>query len=43
MANTIAQHEESCVVFGMPQEAIRMDAVDRIMSLDELPRAILAA
>lgn len=42
-ANTIAQDEESCVVFGMPKEAIRMDAVDRIMSLDELPRAILAA
>lgn len=42
-ANTIAQDEESCVVFGMPKEAIRMDAVDRIMSLDDLPRAILAA
>ena len=42
-ANTIAQNEESCVVFGMPKEAIRMDAVDRIMSLDDLPRAILAA
>ena len=24
-ANTIAQDEESCVVFGMPKEAIRMD------------------
>jgi two-component system chemotaxis response regulator CheB len=42
-ANTIAQDEESCVVFGMPKEAIRMDAVDRILSLDELPRAILQA
>jgi two-component system, chemotaxis family, protein-glutamate methylesterase/glutaminase len=40
---TIAQDEASCVVFGMPKEAIRMDAVDRIMSLDELPRAILQA
>jgi two-component system, chemotaxis family, chemotaxis protein CheY len=30
-------------LFGMPKEAIRMDAVDRIMSLDELPRAILQA
>ena len=42
-ANTIAQDEESCVVFGMPKEAIRMDAVDRILSLNELPRAILQA
>jgi two-component system chemotaxis response regulator CheB len=42
-ADTIAQDEESCVVFGMPKEAIRMDAVDRILSLSELPRAILQA
>jgi two-component system, chemotaxis family, protein-glutamate methylesterase/glutaminase len=42
-ANTIAQDEQSCVVFGMPKEAIRMDAVDRILSLRELPRAILQA
>ena len=42
-ANTIAQDEESCVVFGMPKEAIRMEAVDRILSLDDLPRAILGA
>jgi two-component system chemotaxis response regulator CheB len=42
-AGTIAQDEESCVVFGMPKEAIRMDAVDRVMSLNDLPRAILHA
>ncbi len=42
-ASTIAQDEESCVVFGMPKEAIRMEAVDRIMSLDDLPKAILRA
>ncbi len=42
-ASTIAQDEESCVVFGMPKEAIRMDAVDRILSLEDLPRAILQA
>jgi two-component system chemotaxis response regulator CheB len=42
-AHTIAQDEQSCVVFGMPKEAIRMDAVDRILSLHELPRAILQA
>jgi two-component system, chemotaxis family, protein-glutamate methylesterase/glutaminase len=42
-AHTIAQDEQSCVVFGMPKEAIRMAAVDRILSLHELPRAILQA
>lgn len=42
-AATIAQDEASCVVFGMPKEAIRLDAVDRIMSLDKLPQAILQA
>jgi two-component system chemotaxis response regulator CheB len=42
-AHTIAQDEQSCVVFGMPKEAIRMEAVERIMPLEELPRAILQA
>jgi len=42
-ASTIAQDEESCVVFGMPKEAIRMEAVDRILCLDDLARAILQA
>jgi two-component system, chemotaxis family, protein-glutamate methylesterase/glutaminase len=42
-AHTIAQDEQTCVVFGMPKEAIRMEAVERIMPLDELPRAILQA
>jgi two-component system, chemotaxis family, protein-glutamate methylesterase/glutaminase len=40
-AGTIAQDEESCVVFGMPKEAIRLDAADRVLALDEFPRAIL--
>jgi two-component system chemotaxis response regulator CheB len=42
-AHTIAQDEHSCVVFGMPKEAIRMEAAERIMPLDDLPRAILQA
>jgi two-component system chemotaxis response regulator CheB len=42
-ASTIAQDEASCVVFGMPKEAIRMQAVERVMSLDELPEAMLRA
>ena len=30
-AQTIAQDEVSCVVFGMPKEAIKIGAVDRIL------------
>jgi two-component system, chemotaxis family, protein-glutamate methylesterase/glutaminase len=40
-SQTIAQDEASCVVFGMPKEAIRADAATRVLSLEELPRAIL--
>lgn len=40
-AQTIAQDEESCVVFGMPKEAIKLQAVDEILPLDRVPAAIL--
>jgi len=40
-ARTVAQDEASCVVFGMPKEAIRLDAAERIAALDELARIIL--
>jgi len=33
-AYTIAQDETSCVVFGMPREAIKMQAVDQILPLE---------
>jgi two-component system chemotaxis response regulator CheB len=33
---TIAEAEESCVVFGMPREAIRTGAVQRVLSLPEI-------
>ena len=42
-ASTIAQDEASCVVFGMPKEAIRLQAVVRVMPLEELSGAILRA
>lgn len=42
-ANTVAQDEASCVVYGMPREAIRLEAAARILSLDDLPSAILRA
>jgi two-component system, chemotaxis family, protein-glutamate methylesterase/glutaminase len=40
-AATLAQDEASCVVFGMPREAIARGAVDEIVGLDRLPAAIL--
>jgi len=40
-AVTIAQDEASCVVFGMPKEAIRRGGVDYIVPLDKIPEAIL--
>lgn len=42
-ARTIAQDEASCVVFGMPREAIRLEAAERVMPLDDLSQAILHA
>jgi two-component system chemotaxis response regulator CheB len=40
-ARTIAQNEETCVVFGMPKEAIKLQAVDDILPLEQIARAIL--
>ncbi len=40
-AVTIAQDEASCVVFGMPGEAVKLGAVERIVSLDHIAREIL--
>jgi two-component system chemotaxis response regulator CheB len=40
-AVTIAQNQESCVVFGMPKQAIGRGIVDRVVPLGGIPRAIL--
>jgi two-component system chemotaxis response regulator CheB len=39
-ARTLAQNEESCIVFGMPKEAIAMGGVDQIMDLSQMAQAI---
>lgn len=41
-ADTIAQDEASCVVFGMPREAIRLGAAARVLSLTGIIGAIKA-
>ncbi len=40
-AYTFAQDEKSCVVFGMPKEAIKMGAVDKIVPLDQCASALI--
>jgi len=40
-AKNIAQDEQSCVVFGMPKEAIAAGGVDHVVPLSGIPRKIL--
>lgn len=40
-AVTLAQDEESCIVFGMPKEAIRLGGVDQVLALEQIPAAVL--
>ena len=40
-AKTLAQDEASCVVFGMPKEAIKTGCVDKVVSLRNMPQGIL--
>ncbi len=40
-SHTIAQDESSCVVFGMPKEAIRMGAAREVVRLDRIPKRIV--
>ncbi len=41
-ARTLAQDEASCVVFGMPMEAIKSGAVDRVVPLERIADEIIS-
>ena len=41
-AFTFAQDEESCVVFGMPKEAIALGGVDEVLPLSKMAKAVLS-
>jgi two-component system chemotaxis response regulator CheB len=40
-AYTIAQDEATCVVFGMPQEAIKRGGIHKVLPLEEIAGAVL--
>jgi two-component system chemotaxis response regulator CheB len=40
-STTRAQDEESCVVFGMPKEAIACGAAEKVVPLNQIPREIM--
>ena len=40
-ARTVAQDEASCVVFGMPREAIALGAAEKVLPLDQIAYHIL--
>ena len=41
-AQTVAEDESTCIVFGMPKEAIKLGGVDKIVPLDKIPQEIIA-
>lgn len=42
-ARTLVQDEETCVVYGMPQAAIKLGAAEEVLPLQDMPQAILRA
>jgi len=42
-AYTLAQDEASCVVFGMPKEAVKIGAADEVVALEGITHSILQA
>ena len=41
-ALTLAQDEASCVIYGMPREAVKLGAADRILPLAAMAGAIMS-
>jgi two-component system chemotaxis response regulator CheB len=41
-AETIAQDEATCVVYGMPREAVKLGAARQVLPLQEIAQALLA-
>lgn len=39
-AHTVAQDEESCIVFGMPKEAIKLGGAEKVVPLRAISREI---
>jgi two-component system chemotaxis response regulator CheB len=42
-AYNFAQDEATCVVFGMPNEAVKKGGVDKVLPLGRIPHAVLEA
>jgi len=40
-ARTVAQDEKSCIVFGMPKEAIKLGAAEKVVPLEKISRTAL--
>ena len=38
---TIAQNEETSIIFGMPMEAIKKGVVDKVLPVERIPRAVI--
>lgn len=41
-AKTVAQNEKSCVVYGMPKEAIKLNAVDKVVPIEEVAKTLFS-
>jgi two-component system, chemotaxis family, protein-glutamate methylesterase/glutaminase len=40
-ARTVAQDEKSCIVYGMPKEAIKLGAADKVVPLNSVGKTVL--
>jgi two-component system chemotaxis response regulator CheB len=40
-ARTVAQDEKTCIVFGMPKEAIKLGAAEKVVPLKRVGKTVL--